>query len=55
MSTQKREPGKNYIGLLIDHDAEQRAIEPAALAGIRMRDYFLGLMAAIFDRRSDAR
>jgi len=55
MSTQKREPGKNYIGLLIDRDAEQRAIEPTTLAGIRMRDYFLGLVAAIFDRRSDAR
>jgi hypothetical protein len=53
MSTQKREPGKNYIGL-IDDGEEQRAVESAAPSGRRMQDYFLGLMAAVFHRRSDA-
>ena len=55
MSTQKREPGKNYIGLLIDRDEAQRAVELTAPTGLSVREYFLGLVAAIFDRRSDAR
>jgi len=46
MSTQKREPGKNYIGLMID-DEEQRATEPTAPSDRRMQDYFLGLVAAV--------
>jgi hypothetical protein len=54
MSTQKREPGKNYIGLM-DDDEDQRAVEPAAPSGRRMQNYFLGLVAAVFNRRSDAR
>jgi hypothetical protein len=54
MSTQKREPGKNYIGLIIDDD-EQRAVEPTAPSDRRMQNYFLGLVAAVFNRRSDAR
>ena len=55
MSTQKREPGKNYIGLLFDRDEAQRAVEPTALAGLGVRDYFLSLVAAMFDHRRDAR
>jgi len=55
MSTQKREPGKNYIGLLFDRDEAQRAVEPTALAGLRMRDYFASLVAAMFGHHSDAR
>lgn len=54
MSAQKREPGKNYIGLM-DDDEDQRAVEPAAPSGRRMQNYFLGLVAAVFNRRSDAR
>ncbi len=54
MSAQKREPGKNYIGLM-DDDEEQRAVEPAAPSGRLMQDYVLGLMAAVFNRRGDAR
>ena len=54
MSTQKRELGKNYIGLLIDRNEVQRAIELTAPTGLSVREYFRGLMAAIFDRRSDA-
>jgi hypothetical protein len=54
MSTQKREPGKNYIGLMTDRDREQRAVEPVALSGRRLREYFLGLVATMFAHRSDA-
>jgi hypothetical protein len=54
MSTQKRESAKNYIGLITDDD-EQRAVEPTAPSDRRMQDYFLGLVAAVFNRRSDAR
>ncbi len=54
MSTQKREPGKNYIDLMDDGE-EQRAIKSAAPSNRRMQDYFLGLMAAVFNRRSDPR
>jgi hypothetical protein len=46
MSTQKREPGKNYIGLMID-DEEQRATEPTGPSDRHMQDYFLGLVAAV--------
>ena len=54
MSTQKRETGKNYIGLLRDEIEEPRANEVPA-NGRRMRTYVLGLMAAVFNRRSEAR
>ena len=53
MSTQKREPGKNYIGLMVDD--EPRAVEPAAPSDRGMQHYLLGLMAAVFNRRSGAR
>ena len=51
MPTQKRETGKNYIGLLNDELDEQRAVA----AHRRIKEYFLGLMAAMFNRRRDAR
>jgi hypothetical protein len=54
MSTQKREPGKNYIGLM-DDDDEPRAVEPTAPSGRGMQHYLLGLMAAVFHRRNGAR
>jgi hypothetical protein len=54
MSTQKRKPGRNYIGLVTDDDEERRAVEPTAPSDRRLQDYFLGLMAAVFNRRSDA-
>jgi hypothetical protein len=54
MSTQKREPGKNYIGLMVDDD-EPRAAEPTVPPGRGMQRYLLGLVAAVFNRRSDAR
>jgi hypothetical protein len=56
MSTQKRETGKNYIGLLSDELEEQRAVEVRSATDRRMKEYFVGLMAAMFNRRrSEAR
>jgi len=55
MPTQKRETGKNYIGLLNDEGEEQRAVELQS-ADRRMKDYFRGLMQAMLGRRrSEAR
>ena len=53
MATQKREAGKNYIGLLSDELEEPRAMPSAA--DHRITDYVLGLMAALFRRRREAR
>jgi hypothetical protein len=56
MATQKRETGKNYIGLMSDEAEEQRAVEVQSATDRRMKEYFVGLMAAMFNRgRSEAR
>ena len=56
MPTQKRETGKNYIGLLSDEIEEQRAIEVQSATDRRVKEYFVGLVAAMFNRRrSEAR
>jgi hypothetical protein len=55
MATQKRETGKNYIGLLSDEAEELRAANVRSAAVDRMKDYVLGLMATMFSRRSEAR
>jgi hypothetical protein len=56
MPTQKHETGKNYIGLLSDEVEEQRAVEVQSATDRRMGEYFVGLMAAMFNRRrSEAR
>jgi hypothetical protein len=55
MPAQKREPRKNYIGVLSDEIEQQRAAEAPATADRRMKDYVLGLMAAVFNRRDQAR
>jgi hypothetical protein len=53
MAAQKREAGKNYIGLLSDEIDEPRAeIRPAT--DRRMKAYVLGLVAAMFGRRGEA-
>jgi hypothetical protein len=54
MPTQKRETGKNYIGLLRDELEEPRATEARPAIDRRTRAYLLGLMAAMFSRRSKA-
>jgi hypothetical protein len=54
MAAQKREPGKNYIGLLSDDFESPYAVAlPAAERPIR--NYVLGLMANLLNRRGDAR
>ena len=56
MPTQKRETGKNYIGLLSDEIEEQRTIEVQSATDRRVKEYFVGLVAAMFNRRrSEAR
>jgi hypothetical protein len=56
MPTQKHETGKNYIGLLSDEVEEQRAVEVQSATDRPIREYFVGLMAAMFNRRrSEAR
>ena len=56
MPTQKRETGKNYIGLLYEEIDEQRTVETPSAADRRVKEYFRGLMAVMFNRRrSEAR
>ena len=53
MPTQKRETGKNHIGLLSDEIEEPRA-ESRPATERRMKAYVLGLVAALFGRRGEA-
>ena len=53
MPTQKCTAGKNYIGLLSDELEAPRAVPSAA--NHRIRDYVMGLMAALFRGRREAR
>jgi hypothetical protein len=55
MPTQKRETGKNYIGLLSDETDEPRGAEVSSATERRMKAYILGLMAAMFGRGGEAR
>ena len=55
MPAQKREMGKNYIGLLREEAEEPHAAEAAYAAERRVKAYVLGLMAAMFSRRNEAR
>jgi hypothetical protein len=55
MTAQKRETGRNYIGLLHEEAEEQRIADISAAAGHRIIDHIFGLMAAMFSRRGDAR
>ena len=51
MATQKRETGKNYIGLLSD----ELEAPYAAAVDHPIRNYVLGLMANWLNRRREAR
>jgi hypothetical protein len=55
MTAQKRETGKNYIGLLHEETEEQRVADISAAAKYPIMDHILGLVAAMFRRRSVAR
>jgi hypothetical protein len=51
MPTQKRETGKNYIGILTDEIEEQRAAEVQSATDRRMKEYFVDMVAAMLNRR----
>ena len=53
MTAQKRETGRNYIGLLQEAE-EQRIADISAAAKPRIMDHIIGLMAAMFSRRGGA-
>jgi hypothetical protein len=55
MTAQKRETGRNYIGLLHDETEEQRVADISAAAKYPIMDHILGLVATMFRRRSVAR
>ena len=55
MTAQKRETGRNYIGLLHEETDEPRVADISAAAKHNIRDRILGLMAVMFSRRSEAR
>ena len=55
MSAQERELRKNYIGVVIDRIEEQRAAESQPKSDRLVKDYFLGLIAAVLNREGDAR
>ena len=55
MTAQKREAGKNYIGLLHEETGDRRAADMAAAAKYPILDHILGLVAAMFSRRGEAR
>jgi len=53
MTAQKRETGRNYIGLLHEETEEQRVADTLASAKHRVMDRIFGLMAAMFSRRGE--
>ena len=54
MPAQQRKLKKNYIGILSDKLDEQRPADPPAKSGRLMKEYLLGLMAAVLNRRGGA-
>ena len=52
MTAQKREPGRNYIGLLHEETGEPRVTD---ISAAKLTNHISGLMAAMFSRRSEAR
>jgi hypothetical protein len=55
MAAQKREAGKNYIGLLSDELEAPHVVALSAAADRPIRNYVLDLMANLLNRRSKAR
>jgi hypothetical protein len=55
MQTQQRDLRKNYIGIVDDRVAEQRAVESLAKSGHLVKEYFLALIAAVMKRRRETR
>jgi len=55
MPAQQRDLRKNYIGIVNDRVAEQRAVELLATSDHVVKEYFLALMAAVLKRRRETR
>ncbi len=55
MPAQMQERRKNYIGILTDGVEEPGTTQSPAKSSHRMKDFFLGLLAALLHRRGDAR
>jgi hypothetical protein len=54
MPAQQRNPRKNYIGILSDELEDHRPADPPANSGRLMKDYLLGLVAAVLNRGGGA-
>lgn len=55
MPAQQRDLRKNYIGIVNDSVAEQRAVESPAKSGHLVKKYLLALMTAVLKRRRETR
>ncbi len=55
MPAQQQSSRKNYIGIVDDRVAEQRAVESLATSGHFVKQYLLALMAAVLKRRRETR
>jgi hypothetical protein len=54
MPAQERQLRKNYIGILSDKGEEQREAPSPAKSGRLVKDYLLGLLAAVLNRVGNA-
>jgi hypothetical protein len=54
MTAQKRPSSRNYIDL-VDNECDRPAVEMPAASARPIRDYLLGLVAAMRSTRSEAR
>jgi hypothetical protein len=55
MSAQEGRSKRNFIAMVSDKTDEQRAVADLTNSDRRVKDYILGLMAAVLKRRSDAK
>jgi hypothetical protein len=55
MSAQERETKKNFIAIVSEAAGEQRVAEAAAKTNQPVRRALLGLMAAVLNRKGNAR
>jgi hypothetical protein len=55
MSAQEGRSKRNFIAIVSDQSEEQRAVAAPLNSDRRVRDYILGLMAAVLKRRGDAK
>ena len=54
MPAQQRDLKKNYIGILSDKLEDHYPADPPAKSGRLMKDYLLGLVAAVLNRGGGA-